>query len=58
VIQAPALEHRLEARRLNTGNLERVQDRVWAHLDERLTKPFFFRVDRHACREDGLVERE
>ena len=49
MVQVTALEHRLGARRFEIGHLERVQDRVRAHLEEGMPEAYFLQVERHPC---------
>jgi hypothetical protein len=59
VVEAPALEHGLVARRFNSRDLKRVQDSVRTHFDEGVAQPLLLlEIDRDARSEDTFAETD
>src|SRR5215203_4683454 len=56
MVEAPTVEHRLFPRGLDSGDLERMQQRIRTHLDEDVAKALFLQVERHPRLEEALVE--
>lgn len=56
VVEAPALEHGLVARRFNSRDLKWVQDSVRTHFDEGVAQPLLLEIDRDVRSEDTFVE--
>ncbi len=56
MVEPSALEHQLLAWRLDTGDLEWVQDGVGSELNEGVAETFFLQINRHPCLEDTLVK--
>ena len=58
VVEAPALEHRLLAWRLNPRDLTWMKDSVRPHFDEGVAQTLLLERDRQARSEDPLVETD